>query len=158
MSKGIGIAIVAAAIAALSLTVGASAYPVQSDGFRPQLGAAADDGARLPDGYQPQLQTATDDAAHAPDGYQPQLHTDSSDVVSRYLDRTSSTVGVGLGRETPDGFQPQLHGREAVPTSGSDGSFDWRIFGIATGSALMLAMLGGVALIATRTRGRVAHS
>ena len=140
MSKGIGIAIVAAAIAALSLTAGAFAYPAQ------------------PDGYQPQLRAAANDAAHYPDGYQPQLHSDSSDVISRYLDRTSSTVGVGLGRETPDGFQPQLHGREAVPTSGSDGSFDWRIFGIATGSALLLAMLGGVALIATRTRGRVAHS
>jgi hypothetical protein len=158
MSKGIGIAIVAAAIAALSLTVGASAYPAQPDGYQPQLRAAATDAAHYPDGYQPQLGTAANDAAHYPDGYQPQFHTDSSDVISRYLDRTSSTVGVGLGRETPDGFQPQLHGREAVPNSGSDGSFDWRIFGIATGSALMLAMLGGIALIATRTRGRVAHS
>jgi hypothetical protein len=55
------------------------------------------------------------------------------------------------------GSQPQLHGREAVPATGTDGGFDWRIFGIATGSALLAAALGGAVLIATRTRGRVAH-
>ena len=53
--------------------------------------------------------------------------------------------------------QPQLHGREAVPVTGTDDGFDWRIFGIATGSALLAAALGGAVLIATRTRGRVAH-
>jgi hypothetical protein len=137
MSKGIGIAIVAAAIAALSLAGVSSAQYV-------------------PDGYQPQLRTAANDAAHFPDGYQPQLQM--TDVVSRYIDRNSSTSGVGIGRETPDGYQPQLHRPEALPVSGSDDSFDWRVFGIATGSALLLAALGGAALIATRTRGRVAHS
>ena len=90
-----------------------------------------------------------------PDGYQPQLHTtqDTSDVVSRYIERNAPVVT----REVPDGFQPQLRGPEAVPVSGTDDGFDWRIFGIATGSALLAAALGGTALIATRTRGRVAH-
>ena len=90
-----------------------------------------------------------------PDGYQPQLHTstDSSDVVSRYIDRNAPVVT----RDAPDGFQPQLHGPQATPVSGTEDGFDWRIFGIATGSALLAAALGGTVLIATRTRGRVAH-
>ena len=94
-------------------------------------------------------------AASQPDGYQPQLHTtnDTSDVVSRYIDRQAPVVT----REVPDGFQPQLRGPEAVPVSGTDDGFDWRIFGIATGSALLAAALGGTALLATRMRGRVAH-
>jgi hypothetical protein len=108
-----------------------------------------------PDGYQPQLHTAANDAAHFPDSYQPQLHTtqDTSDVVSRFVDRNAPVVT----RDVPDGFQPQLRGPEAVPVSGTDDGFDWRIFGIATGSALLAAALGGTALLATRTRGRVAH-
>jgi hypothetical protein len=80
----------------------------------------------------------------APDGSQPQLHGTASGPAF-------------VGRETPDGFQPQLRGPEAVPVSGTDDGFDWRIFGIATGSALLAAALGGTALLATRTRGRVAH-
>ena len=78
---------------------------------------------------------------------------DSSDVVSRYIDRNAPVVT----RDAPDGFQPQLQGPEAAPVAGTDDGFDWRIFGIATGSALLAAALGGTALIATRTRGRVAH-
>ena len=94
-------------------------------------------------------------AGSQPDGYQPQLHTtgDTSDVVSRYVDRNAPVVT----RDVPDGFQPQLRGPEAVPVSGTDDGFDWRIFGIATGSALLVAALGGTALLATRMRGRVAH-
>jgi hypothetical protein len=63
------------------------------------------------------------------------------DVISRSSERTAPAPGVG--REGPDGSQPQLHGREAVPATGMDGGFDWRIFGIATGSALLVAALGG---------------
>jgi hypothetical protein len=135
MSMRIGTTIVAAALAALALAVVASA----------QL---------APDAY---LRTPAYDAGHFPDGYQPQLHTDSSDVVSRYVERSAPTAGIGVGTEMPDGYQPQLSGREAVPVSGSDDGFDWRIFGIASGSALLLAALGGVAVMATRTR-RVAHT
>jgi hypothetical protein len=77
------------------------------------------------------------------------------DLMSRSSERTAPAVGVG--RDVLDGSQPQLHGREAVPATGTDGGFDWRIFGIATGSALLAAALGGAVLLATRTRGRVAH-
>ena len=80
----------------------------------------------------------------APDGSQPQLHR--SDATEAFV-----------GRESPDGFQPQLGTPEATTVSGTDDGFDWHIFGIASGSALLAAALAGTVLIATRTRGRVAH-
>lgn len=175
MSTGIGTTIVAAAIAALALAAGAPAKPTATPEYdtsameattsrylaMAELKIENDTSATtLPDGYQPQLQNGGSDAVVSGrdvPGASAQLRSDSSDVVSRYVDRNASTGAIGSGRETPDGFQPQLRGIEATASSTSGDGFDWQTFGIGLGSALLLAAIGGAALLATRTRGPVAH-
>jgi hypothetical protein len=154
MRTGITTSIVASAIAALTLAAGAFAKPASTPGYDiAALEAMAGHYQKMAEYY------GVAGAQRQPDGYQPQLRVDGSDVISRTMDRISSSSGVGLaGRETPDGFQPQLRGPETTPVSVSDDGFDWRVFGIATGSALLLALAGALAVVATRTRGRVAHS
>jgi hypothetical protein len=174
MATGIIRIVAAAVVAALALAAPALAKPQASPsydiaalkamGARYEamadyyLGSSGSASFRLPEqtGWNRFAGEQQVGIASQPDGYQPQLHTtaDSSDVVSRYVDRRVPVVG---GRDLPDGFQPQLRGPEAVPVSGTEDGFDWRIFGIATGSALLAAALGGAALLATRMRGRVAH-
>jgi hypothetical protein len=155
MATGIIRIVAAAVVAALALAAPALAKPEPAPSY--DIAAMKAMGAR----YQAMADYYLGGSGGAkavgvqPDGYQPQLHTtqDTSDVISRYVDNISPVIT----REAPDGFQPQLRGPEAVPVSGTDDGFDWRIFGIATGSALLAAALGGTALLATRMRGRAAH-
>jgi hypothetical protein len=158
MAAGIIRIVVGSAVAALALAAPALASQDASIGFDVTQSSASEGynaaalkalGARyqaMADYYLGARGTGAPvlDDRVAPDGSQPQLHGTTS----------GSTF---VGRETPDGFQPQLRGPEAVPVSGTEDGFDWRIFGIATGSALLAAALGGTALLATRMRGRVAH-
>jgi hypothetical protein len=182
MATGIIRIVVGSAVAALALAAPALANQDASVGFDVAAAKASDgyDAAALK-AMGARYQAMADyylgnDASEATQGVSEWDVISRSDVVSRYVDNNAPVFddrvapdgsqpqlhgtesgSAFVGRETPDGFQPQLRGPEAVPVSGTDDGFDWRIFGIATGSALLAAALGGTALLATRLRGRVAH-
>lgn len=94
--------------------------------------AGPDDVRGRPDGFQPQLQ-APDSAGDrdVPDGYQPQLRDDQSSSVTSAEPREVSVQGVQ--------------------------GFDWADAGVGAAVAFGAMLLGAGAVLAGRSRRRVAH-
>jgi len=98
-----------------------------------------------------------DDVRGRPDGFQPQLQAPEA------RDQQAPLAG---GRGVPDGYQPQLRGDQPssvtsaepreVPVQGVQG-FDWADAGVGAAVAFGAMLLGADALLAGRSRRRVAH-
>jgi len=78
------------------------------------------------------------------------------------LDRYVANVLPRIYDGRPDGYQPQLRGTEiagVAASSASSDEFGWGDAGIGAAFGFALSLVGmGTLLLATRGRGRMAHS